>query len=328
MTALAICIVFCGAVTRPQPVTACAFAPGGASLVVAHHGSVVVRSVADGREERCLDIKLDRISALAFDPTGQLLAVAGGVPGASGSVVLWDWKTNSAVGELGGFQDLATAVAFSADGSRIAIASADKTARIDQLTQNGRQTKLLATLKGHAGPVFSIIFSPDGDAVLTASADRSLKLWDSQSGQLVRTFTNHTDAVHCLASRPVVKAKEQAPWAVASGGDDKTVRVWQPTIGRMVRIVRKHEGAVFALTYSHDGSRLFSAGAEGIVRIITADSDEILGEFKAHYDWIYTLAVSDDGRWLAAGDWSGEVRMWDLRTMPPRRFEPFQAGMP
>jgi WD40 repeat protein len=98
----------------------------------------------------------------------------------------------------------------------------------------------------------------------------------------------------------------------ASGGDDRTVRVWQPTIGRMVRIVRGHHAPVLALVFAPDGRALFSAGQEGIVRRIDADSDAILDECRASSDWIYSLAISPDGRTLATGDWAGTTRCWHV----------------
>ena len=67
-----------------------------------------------------------------------------------------------------------------------------------------------------------------------------------------------------------------------------------------------------ALVFTPDGHSLFSAGKEGIIRRIAADSDEVLGEWRASPDWIYSLAVSLDGKMLASGDWSGAVRRWSI----------------
>jgi WD40 repeat protein len=315
---LAGCILLCGAKDRATPVTACVFSPDGAFLVVGHQNSVVVRAAADGAE-RVLAVKIARVTALAFANDGGLLAVAGGVPGVSGKVILWDFKKDASVAEIGGFEDLATSVAFGADGRRLAIGSADKSAQVYELLDGGARPQRVATLTGHAGPVLSVIFSPDGASVVTASADRSLKVWEAASGKLLNTLTNHTDNIHCVAARPNGAGRDGPRWSCASAADDKTVRVWQPGIGRMVRIVRRHERPALTLAYAGDGKTLFSAGVEGVVRIIDAESDQILFEWKGHDDWIYALAVSPDGRRIASGDWAGNVRMWEVRSNVAKR---------
>jgi WD40 repeat protein len=160
--------------------------------------------------------------------------------------------------------------------------------------------------------VQAIAFSPDAQTLVTASVDRSLKVWSAADGRLIRSFGQHTDAVQALGFRPMSSDQSDAPPMCASGGDDRTVRVWQPTIGRMVRIVRRHEGPVLALAFTPDGRALFSAGQEGIVRRIDADSDAVLDECRTSFDWIYSLAISPDGRTLATGDWAGETRCWKV----------------
>ena len=103
---LAACLMLCGAAPlapsdRFSPVTACLFSHDGSALVVAHHNAVVVHSAADGTVQRTLPIDLPRINTLAFGREGSLLAIAGGVPGRSGSIILWDWKNNVPLGQFG-----------------------------------------------------------------------------------------------------------------------------------------------------------------------------------------------------------------------------------
>jgi WD40 repeat protein len=85
----------------------------------------------------------------------------------------------------------------------------------------------------------------------------------------------------------------------------------------MVRIVRGHAGPALTALYSRDGNRIYSAGTEGVVRAIDAESDEVLHSWKAAPGWIYSLALSPDGAGLATGDWQGVVRRWNLRKSPP-----------
>jgi len=79
---------------------------------------------------------------------------------------------------------------------------------------------------------------------------------------------------------------------------------------------------VSALVFTPDGRGLFSAGEEGIVRRIDANSDAVLNECRASSDWIYSLAISPDGRTLATGDWKGETRLW---IVGERELTPFET---
>ena len=298
------------------PVTALVFTPAGDALLASGKRAILVYAAKDASLQRTLPSNLPRISSMAFSPKGDLLAVGGGVPGSNGSVQLFDWKGNADSRELTNRSDLITSVAFSPDGHWLAMAGSDARVEIMSVRDRGAILSSHLALSGHAGPVLAVAFGPDGRLVATASADRSVKVWDASSGKLTLSFSHHTAGVHCLAFRPQdpMSSTDARPAFCASGSDDQTVRVWQPEIGRMVRIVRHHQGPTFALVYSRDGSALFSAGREGIVRVIDADSDTILREWQAHQDWIYAMALSPDGRTLATGDWSGQIKLWETET--------------
>ncbi|MDP1592394.1 MAG: hypothetical protein Q8M07_31820 [Prosthecobacter sp.] len=76
----------------------------------------------------------------------------------------------------------------------------------------------------------------------------------------------------------------------------------------------------FAATPSQPlGNRLFSAGQEGVVRVIDAGRDRVLHSWQAANDWICRLAPSPDGRHLSTSGWNGEVKVWNLTEMPGLR---------
>ena len=296
------------------PITALAFAPDGSALVSNGDRCLDLRSSIDGATQSLVACDLPKIASIAFAPGGKMLAVGGGEPGVRGEVRLLSWPSGKLLQRLTNHTDVVTQVAFDSAGSRLGVASADHTAGVWHLTEKS-EPDIAFTLTGHAGPVLALAFSPSGQSLVTAGADRSLKVWSSGDGRLLRSFSHHTEAIHTLAFRPGASAAEAAPVTCATGGDDRTVRLWQPEIGRMVRIVRRHEGPVFALAWSTDATALFSAGKEGIIRRIDATSDTIKNQWQAHDDWIYSLAASPDGTTLASGDWSGRVRIHDLRAM-------------
>jgi WD40 repeat protein len=306
-----------------EPVTALAFSPDGSVLVSNGLKCIDVRSPKDASVQSRIACDLPKLTSLAFHPGGRFLAAAGGTPAVRGDVLILDWHNQKIQHRLTNQADLAMDVAFNADGTLLGVASADHSASVWRMSKDGSTLTEAFALSGHAGPVLAIGFSPTGGSVVTASADRSIKVWSTQDGRLLRSFNHHTESVHALAFRPRLPGTPEAsPAFCASAGDDRTVRIWQPEIGRLVRIIRQHQGPVFALAFSPDGATLYSAGKEGIVRRIDADSDAILAEWPASNDWIYALAITPDGSKVATGDWSGAVRLWGSNRAPPAPVKP------
>ena len=53
--------------------------------------------------------------------------------------------------------------------------------------------KLVRTLRGHTGWIGRIAWSPDGRMLASPSADETIRLWDAETGECLRTLEGHKE---------------------------------------------------------------------------------------------------------------------------------------
>lgn len=70
------------------------------------------------------------------------------------------------------------------------------------ITWNVRTGQRNATLEGHNSWLRDVVFSPNGEQLVSASEDHTVKIWDSHTGQCLKTFRGHIDEVLTLAISP------------------------------------------------------------------------------------------------------------------------------
>ena len=105
---------------------------------------------------------------------------------------------------------------------------------------------------GHTGSVNALALSPDGRFLVSGSEDVTLKIWDTATGNVLRTLSGHEQSVLAAAISPDGRK-------IASGGADATVRVWNVVTGESTKTV-SHSSAVKNVAFSDDGRRLTSLG--------------------------------------------------------------------
>src|SRR5205823_10107336 len=84
----------------------------------------------------------------------------------------------------------------------------------------------LRHIAGHAQSVTSVAFSPLGRLALSGSVDRAVRLWDLDSGALVREFKGHRGGVMGVAFTPDGSH-------VLSGGMDRSLCLWESATGKL-----------------------------------------------------------------------------------------------
>jgi WD40 repeat protein len=136
--------------------------------------------------------------------------------------------------------------------------------------------------------VSAVAFSPDGKYVLTGSHDNTVVLWETATGNKVRSFLGHTSYVLAVAISPDGKH-------VLTGSYDNTAVLWETSTGTKVRSFLGHTSGVHAVAFSPDGKHVLTGSYDGTTRLWDTRTGKELAQMLSldqGRDW---LVVTPDG---------------------------------
>lgn len=199
------------------------------------------------------------------------------------------------------------ALAVSGDGRR-AVSVYDKGGG-DVWSLSGRIR--LQVLDSGGMRLQSVAISPDGRRALGGGADGILRLWDMDSGNLLRSFgISQGPLIYGVAFLPDGKR------AVSAGGD-AALRLWDVDTGAEIRSLTGHTNTVYSVAVSSDGKRLVSGSIDRTARLWDADTGSEIARLSGHEGPVYSVAFTRDGILTGSGDRS--IRLWNATGGDPVR---------
>eukprot|EP00727_Mastigamoeba_balamuthi_P010037 m51a1_g5656 hypothetical protein (635) ;mRNA; r:883435-885557 len=150
------------------------------------------------------------------------------------------------------------------------------------------------TYLGHSKGIRDACYNYDGKQFLTASYDRSIKQWDTETGQVIRTFSNGRVA-YCVKFHP----SPDRSYQFLAGCADKRIVQWDCRSGKIVQTYNEHLGAVNTITFVDHNRRFVSTSDDKSIRVWDYGIPvQIKYICEPHMHSMPAVCVTPNGKWM------------------------------
>lgn len=176
-------------------------------------------------------------------------------------------------------------------------------------------TRLMRSLPAHSDPIGGVDFVRDGTLIVSCSGDGLIRVWDTATGQCLRTLV-HEDNAAVTGVRFSPNGKYVLAWTL-----DACIRLWNYVEGRCVKTYQGHTnskysiGGAFGIYGGEDGveQRAFIASGSEDGGIICWDvqSKEVLQRMTGHEGVVLGVDTLDAEGIMVSGGLDKMVRLWE-----------------
>ena len=301
------------------PISLVAFAPDGKRvvcdneddsfcLVNAMNGAIVRRFKGTGVTGwffRDKSLPFSRIEGgLAFSPSGKLLIAFGTEVQGDYSIHRWEIETGKKLDDIE--TNHSPTRGISPDGVTAAwMGGTDGREYILADLATGKKLRKQLRCANEPPGIYGMIgFSRDGKTLITRHRDQTLRLWDTASGQVIRS----------LRTGYVFSNIAISPDGKRLAAGTRTVRQWDLVTGKEIGDVAGHHGAVITMAVSSDSKTVATRGEDNIFHLWNLATAKETGRFPLD-GYTAFVAISRDLQRVAAGNRSGgPLHIHDARS--------------
>ena len=202
----------------------------------------------------------------------------------------------------------------------VALLLAFPTALAARLTRAQlEEPRLVIDPGGHKAIINNIMFTKDGKFLVSVSGDKTIRVWDAQTGETIRTIRGQLgrgDEGKIYAAALSPDNRWLAIGGLLSGIPElrDRIRILNFRTGEVVSLLKGHKNVILGLAFSPDSQKLISGSFDKTARIWDVNSGETLQVLMGHSKAIYAVAFSRDGQRVATGSDDFALKLWQVSS--------------
>lgn len=239
---------------------------------------------------------ISSINAIDFSSDGKLL-----LSGSSdNNIKLWDVETATLIKTFSEHITATRDVKFTPDG--MSAISAENSYIVYWLNAvDGPIGK--RTFYGHTGTIYSIDMSNDMNTIISGSQDKTIKVWDAQNRDLLKTLSDHNSVVYDVEFNP---ANDQ----FASCSADSTINIWDSNTFELIKTLRGNNSELRSISYHSSGNYIVSSGTDSLIYIWDLSTGEVFRTLEGHMASVRKVKFSLSGNKIISGGADDIVIIW------------------
>ncbi|KAJ8317249.1 hypothetical protein KUTeg_005153 [Tegillarca granosa] len=152
------------------------------------------------------------------------------------------------------------------------------------------------TISSLSQPVTCVAISPDSKYFACGAMDCLIRLYDLQTGQEIRTYRGHADAISdvCFAGKDLL----------CSASLDNTISIWHVEDGHRMHLFKEHTRRIKSCAADPSGKLLSSASWDCTVIVWNLS--------KGQKDPVNAVAFHPEGQLIVTGCWDSTLKIFDV----------------
>lgn len=258
----------------------------------AYDNNVRIWNLNDKKQEYVMSSHTDVITCAVFTGNNHFLATGS----EDSTLKLWRFQDSRSEQTFLGHEDSISCLTASEDFQFIYSGGFDNIIKKWSMPQGIE----LGIFSGHTECIMSILLL-DSDTLISAARESTIRVWNTSTYQTITTLQEHFGSVFCLAT-------DDTHQFLVSGAEDTSICVWKTPSWEYQGKLEGHSKPVNLVHI--EKSVLISGSVDRTIRIWNLVSMKQTAVLSGHSDYIKTISLSRDGRYLVSGSADKTLRVW------------------